>query len=110
MSLVKIGKFLEFVTGRVGGYDRPMENKKPASWPLEEYVGKMVCVIMRGNRELTGKLAGYDEIGNVVLVDCEETAPLGGDIPEGYVPRKLGKVVLRSPHVSAVNEVPPPEG
>ena len=83
-----------------------MDHKLPQCWRLDELVGSNVSVILRGNRELAGVLTGYDEIGNIVLRDAIETIPLGGEVPEGHVPRKLNRAIIRSPHICAVNSAP----
>lgn len=66
-------------------------------------MGKEVSVVMSGGREVIGGLRGFDDVGNIVLINCREVTPVGGLAPEGWEPRELGTAVLRSPHICSVN-------
>lgn len=80
-----------------------MDFRRPNCWPLEDLIEKDVAVIMNGGREVVGALKGFDDVGNVVLVNAKEVAPIGGAIPEGWTPRSIGTAVLRAPHICSIN-------
>ena len=66
---------------------------------LEESLGKIVLVGLRGGKKLRGKLKGFDQHLNLLL---EETA----DITDAEKPRKLGAIILRGDNVIIIS--PPP--
>ena len=76
--------------------------KRPPCWPLDELIEKKSIIDMTGNRQVCGILKGYDQVGNAVLGDCEETKPLL--LTDDFVPRKLGTAVIRSTHILAINK------
>lgn len=80
-----------------------MENRRPPCWRLDDLLNSVVTVEMQGNRQVQGVLQGFDDVGNLVLSNCQETVPHGGQVPEGYEPRFFGTAVLRSPHILAVD-------
>ncbi len=66
---------------------------------LEKSVDKRVSLLLKDGRTLEGKLTGFDEYMNMVLVETVETA-VSGD--EG---RRLGNVVLRGNNVVSISIV-----
>jgi len=67
---------------------------------LEESLGKIVLVRLRGEKKLRGKLKGFDQHLNLLL---EET----GDITNAENPRGLGTIILRGDNVIIIS--PPPK-
>ena len=66
---------------------------------LEESLGKMVLVRLKGGKSLRGKLRGFDQHLNLVLEETEDTT----DINET---KKLGVIIVRGDNVVIVS--PPP--
>jgi len=66
---------------------------------LEKSVGKVVLVRLRGGTNLRGKLDGFDQHMNLVLVDAEDVS-VSDDV------KKLGTIVLRGDNVVMIS--PPP--
>jgi len=66
---------------------------------LDESLGKIVLVRLRGRKKLRGKLKGFDQHLNLLL---EETA----DITNAEKTRKLGTIILRGDNVILIS--PPP--
>jgi len=66
---------------------------------LERSVGKVVLVRLRGGTNLRGKLDGFDQHMNLVLVDAEDVS-VSDDV------KKLGTIVLRGDNVVMIS--PPP--
>jgi len=66
---------------------------------LDESLGKIVLVRLRGGKKLRGKLKGFDQHLNLLL---EETA----DITNVEKARKLGTIILRGDNVIIIS--PPP--
>ena len=58
---------------------------------LENYMNKRISLLLKDNRILEGRLAGYDDYMNMVLEDTEEK--------HQEKVRKLGVVVLRGNNV-----------
>lgn len=77
--------------------------KRPLCWPLDQFIDQKLVIEMTGNRQVCGILKGYDQVGNAVLSDCEELAPVDG--APLAPPRLLGTAVVRSPHILAINRV-----
>lgn len=66
---------------------------------LEESLGKLVLLRLRGNRSLRGKLQGFDQHMNLVLEDANDiTRP--DDI------QNLGTIIVRGDNVIIIS--PPP--
>jgi small nuclear ribonucleoprotein len=65
---------------------------------LEESLGDMVLLKLRGNYEVRGKLKSYDQHLNIVLDDAEELKP------DGTV-RKIGTIVIRGDTVILISPV-----
>ena len=61
---------------------------------LEKSINKRISLLLKDNRILDGKLAGYDEYMNMVLEDTEET--------KDEQVRRIGTVVLRGNNVVAI--------
>jgi small nuclear ribonucleoprotein len=66
---------------------------------LERSVGKVVLVRLRGGTSLRGKLEGFDQHMNLVLVDVEDVS-VSDDV------KGLGTIILRGDNVVMVS--PPP--
>ena len=66
---------------------------------LEESLGKVVLVRLKGGRSLRGKLQGFDQHMNLVLEEAE-------DITESAQSDSLGTIVVRGDNVIIIS--PPP--
>jgi small nuclear ribonucleoprotein len=66
---------------------------------LEESLGKVVLVRLKGGRSLRGKLQGFDQHMNLVLEEAE-------DITESAQSQNLGTIVVRGDNVIIIS--PPP--
>lgn len=66
---------------------------------LERSVGKVVLVRLRGGTNLRGKLEGFDQHMNLVLVDTEDVS-VSDDV------KGLGTIILRGDNVVMIS--PPP--
>ena len=66
---------------------------------LEESLGKVVLVRLKGNRSLRGRLKGFDQHLNLVLEDAE-------DISNPDNARKLGVIVVRGDNVVLISPAP----
>jgi len=58
---------------------------------LETFLNKRISLLLKDNRILEGKLVGYDDYMNMVLVDTEERTE--------EMTRRLGTVILRGNNV-----------
>ncbi len=58
---------------------------------LESFMNKRVSLLLKDNRILEGKLVGYDDYMNMVLMDTEERSE--------DMTRRLGTVILRGNNV-----------
>jgi len=58
---------------------------------LESFLNKRISLLLKDNRILEGKLVGYDDYMNMVLVDTEERTE--------QMTRRLGTVILRGNNV-----------
>ncbi len=58
---------------------------------LESFLNKRISLLLKDNRILEGKLVGYDDYMNMVLVDTEERTE--------EMTRRLGTVILRGNNV-----------
>ena len=67
---------------------------------LEESLGKIVLVRLRGEKKLRGKLKGFDQHLNLLLEETE-------DITNAENPRRLGTIILRGDNVIIIS--PPPK-
>ena len=66
---------------------------------LEESLGKIVLVQLRGGKKLRGKLKGFDQHLNLLLEETE-------DITNAEKGRKIGIIILRGDNVIIIS--PPP--
>ncbi|MBK5132934.1 RNA-binding protein [Candidatus Bathyarchaeota archaeon] len=66
---------------------------------LEQNVGKVVLVRLRGGKKLRGKLKGFDQHLNLVLEETDDTT----DIENA---KKLGLIIVRGDNVVLIS--PPP--
>ncbi|MCD6487693.1 MAG: RNA-binding protein [Desulfurococcales archaeon] len=67
---------------------------------LQESLGTIVLIRLKGNREVRGKLKSYDQHLNIVLDDAEEIREDGGT-------RKLGTIVIRGDTVVLISPTSP---
>ncbi|ADD08464.1 LSM domain-containing protein [Candidatus Aciduliprofundum boonei] len=58
---------------------------------LENFLNKRISLLLKDNRVLEGKLVGYDDYMNMVLMDTEEKTE--------EMTRRLGTVILRGNNV-----------
>ncbi len=66
---------------------------------LEESLGKIVLVRLKGAKSLRGKLGGFDQHMNLVLEEAE-------DISEADKPKKLGTIIVRGDNVTIISPTP----
>jgi small nuclear ribonucleoprotein len=66
---------------------------------LEQNLGKIVLVRLKGGKNLRGKLKGFDQHLNLVLEETEDTTT-----SENV--RKLGQIIVRGDNVVLIS--PPP--
>ena len=66
---------------------------------LEESLGKMVLVRLKGGRSYRGKLQGFDQHMNLVLEETE-------DISDNNSTIKIGTIIVRGDNVIILS--PPP--
>ena len=66
---------------------------------LEESLGRIVLVRLRGGRKLRGKLKGFDQHLNLVLEETQDTTDVENV-------RKLGAIIVRGDNVVIIS--PPP--
>jgi len=66
---------------------------------LEESLGKIVLVRLKGGKSLRGKLKGFDQHLNLVLEETEDTT-------DAEKTRKLGAIIVRGDNVVIIS--PPP--
>lgn len=58
---------------------------------LESFMNKRISLLLKDNRVLEGKLVGFDDYMNMVLMDTEEKTE--------EMTRRLGTVILRGNNV-----------
>jgi len=66
---------------------------------LEESLGKIVLVRLKGGKSLRGKLKGFDQHLNLVLEETEDTTDMENV-------KKLGVLIVRGDNVIIIS--PPP--
>ncbi len=66
---------------------------------LEESLGKIVLVRLKGGKSLRGKLKGFDQHLNLVLEETEDTT-------DTESVKKLGVIIVRGDNVIIIS--PPP--
>ncbi len=64
---------------------------------LEESLGKMVLVRLKGGRSLRGKLQGFDQHMNLVLEETEDISDTNNSIRIGTIIVRGDNVVILSP-------------
>jgi len=62
---------------------------------LEKSMNQKLSLLLKDGRCIDGKLSGYDEYMNMVLVDVEET--------HGENKRRLGTIILRGNNVVSIS-------
>jgi len=66
---------------------------------LEESLGKVVLVRLKGGKSLRGKLKGFDQHLNLVLEETEDTTDIENV-------KRLGDIIVRGDNVIIIS--PPP--
>ncbi|MCH2380432.1 MAG: RNA-binding protein [Nitrososphaerales archaeon] len=66
---------------------------------LEESLGKVVLIKLKGNKSIRGSLQGFDQHMNLTLDDSQE-------ILEGDSTKDLGTIIVRGDNVILIS--PPP--
>ncbi len=66
---------------------------------LEESLGKVILIQLRGGKRLRGKLKGFDQHLNLVLEETE-------DVTNADNSKKLGLIIIRGDNVVMIS--PPP--
>lgn len=72
----------------------------PPCWDLYSLKNKEVVIHLDENRVVEGILRGFDTNGNLVLAETKEIS-FGKMIYNE--PRKLGGVIVRSPHIFTID-------
>jgi small nuclear ribonucleoprotein len=62
---------------------------------LEKSMNQKLSLLLKDGRIIEGKLSGYDEYMNMVIVDVEET--------HGENKRRLGTIILRGNNVVSIS-------
>lgn len=63
---------------------------------LDESIGKVVLIKIKGNKTIRGNLRGFDQHMNLILDQAEETA-------DGGQPSALGSIVVRGDNVIMIS-------
>lgn len=66
---------------------------------LNESLGNVVLVKLKGGRDLRGVLRSFDQHLNIVLEEADE-------LKEGAAPRKLGTIIVRGDSVIIISPAP----
>jgi small nuclear ribonucleoprotein len=66
---------------------------------LEQNIGKIVLVRLRGGKSLRGRLKGFDQHLNLVLEETDDTSDIENT-------KKLGLIIVRGDNVVLIS--PPP--
>jgi len=64
---------------------------------LEESVGKIVLVRLKGGRSLRGKLQGFDQHMNLVLEEADDISDANNSIRIGTIVVRGDNVIILSP-------------
>ncbi|TFL06719.1 hypothetical protein BDV98DRAFT_600719 [Pterulicium gracile] len=62
---------------------------------IDRCIGSRIWVIMKGDREFTGKLLGFDDFVNMVLEDVTEYQAT----PQGQIKTKLQQTLLNGNNI-----------
>jgi small nuclear ribonucleoprotein len=79
--------------------DERVQMSEMATKILEDSLGKIVLVRLRGGKKLRGKLNGFDQHLNLVLDETEDTTDVENM-------KKLGAIIVRGDNVVIIS--PPP--
>lgn len=66
---------------------------------LEESLGKIVLVKLKGGKSLRGSLISFDQHMNLLLENAEE-------VTDSEKPQKLGTIVVRGDNVTIISPSP----
>mmetsp|Transcript_9850 Transcript_9850/g.13935 ORF Transcript_9850/g.13935 Transcript_9850/m.13935 type:complete len:110 (-) Transcript_9850:484-813(-) len=76
---------------------------------LAEWKEKVVCVVTCDGKIITGTLAGYDQLQNLILKDANErvyTFHSGGDVGDSEIEIvPLGLYMIRGDNVAIISDV-----
>jgi small nuclear ribonucleoprotein len=64
---------------------------------LEESVGKIVLVRLKGGRSLRGKLQGFDQHMNLVLEEADDISDANNSVRIGTIVVRGDNVIILSP-------------
>jgi small nuclear ribonucleoprotein len=79
--------------------DERVHMSEMATKILEDSLGKIVLVRLRGGKKIRGKLKGFDQHLNLVLDETEDTSDIENV-------KKLGAIIVRGDNVVIIS--PPP--
>ncbi|POY76262.1 hypothetical protein BMF94_0457 [Rhodotorula taiwanensis] len=77
---------------------RPMASSILPLELVDRAIGSKVWVIMKTEREFTGKLVGFDDYVNMVMEDVTEYE----NTPEGRKTNKLGQTLLNGNNIAMI--------
>jgi small nuclear ribonucleoprotein len=86
------------IEGRILSYEGPIMSEMTTEI-LEQNIGKIVLVRLKGGKSLRGRLKGFDQHLNLVLEETEDTTDVESQ-------RKLGLIIVRGDNVVLIS--PPP--
>ena len=64
---------------------------------LEKSLDAIVLVKLRGNRQIRGKLVGFDNHMNLILIESDEIDPEGETIHRGRIVVRGDNVIIIAP-------------
>jgi small nuclear ribonucleoprotein len=64
---------------------------------LEKSLDAIVLVKLRGNRQIRGKLVGFDNHMNLILIESDEIDPEGETISRGRIVVRGDNVIIIAP-------------
>ena len=64
---------------------------------LERSLDAIVLVKLRGNRQIRGKLVGFDNHMNLILIESDEIDPEGETISRGRIVVRGDNVIIIAP-------------